>query len=393
MLEPNITNQLKKTLKASIDNKEIAGANFMVIKDGHELFYHEDGMADLESGRPITRDSIFRLYSMTKPVTAASVMMLLERGDIDLFDPVSSYIPGFKNQKLEQNGVLVPVNREVNIHDLLNMTSGLVYGGSDKAGLHTDALFQELGSRLKGDNPMGTLEFANRLGQGPLSFEPGSYWQYGTSADVLGAIVEAVSGMKFSQFLYKEIFGPLEMLDTGFWLPEEKRNRLAKTYQDDSGGGLKLYSDSHLGIYHQMDREPTFESGGAGLVSTIDDAAKFTRMLMNQGGYNGGQLLQPRTVQYLTSASLNDWQQKGFDSWHSLVGHSYGNQMRIMTDTGKAGIIGSQGEYGWDGWLGAYFTNSPQDGLTILFMIQKKDAGTMAITRKLRNIVFSTLKL
>lgn len=140
-----------------------------------------------------------------------------------------------------------------------------------------------------------------------------------------------------------------------------------------------------------MDRDPAFESGGAGLVSTIDDAAKFTTMLMNRGCLNGMQLLKPRTVQYLTSAALTDWQQKGFDTWHSLCGHSYGNQMRIMTDPGQAGFIGSRGEYGWDGWLGAYFCNSPQDGLTILLMIQKKDAGTMSITRKLRNIVFSSL--
>lgn len=391
MLESYITNQLQKTLKASIDNKEIAGANFMVIKDGSEIFYHEDGMADIESGRPIARDSIFRLYSMTKPITATSVMLLLERGEIDLFDSVSRYIPGFKHQRIEKNGELVPAGREVNIHDLLNMTSGLVYGGTDLAGKNTETLFQELGNRLYGEHPMSTLEFANRLGQGPLSFEPGSGWQYGTSADVLGAVVETLSGMRYGQFLQKEIFEPLGMNDTCFWLPEAKRDRLAKTYQDDGEGGLKLYAESHLGIVHQMDRDPAFESGGAGLVSTIDDAAKFTTMLMNRGCLNGMQLLKPRTVQYLTSAALTDWQQKGFDTWHSLCGHSYGNQMRIMTNPGQAGFIGSRGEYGWDGWLGAYFCNSPQDGLTILFMIQKKDAGTMSITRKLRNIVFSSL--
>jgi len=391
MLEPKLAHQLKKTLKASIDHQEIAGANFMVIKDGNVVFYHEDGLADIESGRPITRDSIFRLYSMTKPITATSIMMLLERGEIDLFDPVSHYIPGFKNQQVEKNGELVPAEREVTIHDLLNMTSGLVYGGTDKAGQHTEALFQEMGDRLCGENPMSTLEFANRLGQGPLSFEPGSNWQYGTSADILGAIVETVSGMRYGQFLKKEIFDPLEMKDTGFWIPEEKRARLAKIYQDNGAEGLKLFTESHLGIRHQMDQEPAFESGGAGLASTIDDAAKFTTMLLNQGSFNGVQLLRSRTVQFLTSASLTDWQQKGFDPWHTFRGYSYGNQMRIMTNPEKAGIIGSQGEYGWDGWLGAYFCNSPQDGLTILFMIQKKDAGTMTITRKLRNIVFSSL--
>lgn len=391
MLESGTTSQLKKTLSTSIANKEIAGANFMVIKNGEEVFYHEDGLADMETGIPIARNSIFRLYSMSKPVTATAVMMLLERGEIDLFDPVSRYIPGFRNQMVEKDGGLVAPEREVNIHDLLNMTSGLVYGGPGLAGQHTESLLQELGNRLHGPNPMTTLEFAGRLGQGPLAFEPGASWEYGTSADVLGAVVEAVSGMRFGEFLKTEIFGPLGMENTGFWLTEEQRGRLAKTYQDDSEGGLKLYADSHLGINHQLDREPAFESGGAGLASTIDDAARFTTMLMKGGTLNGVQLLKPRTVQYMTSAGLTPPQQQSFALWQSLCGHSYGNQMRIMTEPGQAGHIGSKGEYGWDGWLGAYFMNSPQDDLTILFMVQKKDAGTLPVTRKLRNIVFSSL--
>ncbi|ANS74471.1 serine hydrolase [Paenibacillus yonginensis] len=391
MLPPNKTNLLIQTMKASLANQEIAGANFLVIKDGQEVFYHEEGFADLEAGRPITRDSIFRLYSMTKPVTAVSIMLLMERGEIDLFDPVSRYIPGFGSPLVENNNELVPAGREVNIHDLLNMTSGLGYGGAGKAGQQTAALFQELDRRLNGDQPMSTMEFANRLGQVPLSFEPGSFWQYGASADVLGAIVEAVTGMRFGAFLQQEIFAPLEMKDTGFWVPEPKRDRLVKTYQDDGKDSLERYAGNHLGIHHQMDRDPAFESGGAGLASTIDDAAKFTTLLMNQGSFKGDRLLTPRTVQYLTSPALTSRQQKGFNTWHTLQGHSYGNMMRIMTDPGKAGFLGSPGEYGWDGWLGAYFANSPQDGLTILFMVQKKDAGTMAITRKLRNIVFSSL--
>ncbi|MDO3409235.1 serine hydrolase domain-containing protein [Saccharibacillus sp. CPCC 101409] len=391
MLEPSTIDRLKQTLETGIARGEIAGANLMVIQSGRETFYHEDGLADIENQRSIARDSIFRLYSMTKPMTAAAVMILLERGEIDLFDPVSRYLPGFRGQQVEQGGKLTQPGREVTIHDLLNMTSGLVYGGDDLAGRHTEALLRDLDSRLHGDNPVSTLEFANRLGEGPLSFEPGSSWQYGTSADVLGAIVETAGGLRFGEFLQQEIFGPLDMRDTGFWLPEDKRGRLAKTYQNDGESGLSLYAGDHLGIVHQLDRQPAFESGGAGLASTIDDAAKFTTMLMNGGELNGTKVLNPRTVQYLTSATLTARQQQNFDGWHSLAGHSYGNQMRIMTDPGQAGLIGSAGEYGWDGWLGAYFVNSPQDKLTFLFMVQKRDAGTLPITRKLRNIVFGAL--
>ncbi|OWA36802.1 serine hydrolase [Saccharibacillus sp. O16] len=391
MLDTYTTERLEQTLRNSIEKGEIAGGNMMVLKDGEEIFYHEDGMADVEKERPIAQDSIFRLYSMTKPITAAAIMMLLERGEIDLFDPVSFYIPGFRDQKVVKNGELTSALREVNIQDLLNMTSGLVYGGEDLAGRHTDELFRDLGSRLHGESPMTTLEFANRLGQGPLSFEPGSHWAYGTSADVLGAIIETVSGQSFGTFLWKEIFEPLGMRDTGFWLTEEQQERLVTVYQTDGQGELSPYTDSHLGVLNRMDREPAFESGGAGLASTIVDAAKFTTMLLNGGCLNDVRLLNTKTVEKMTSPGLTTWQQKGFDGWHSLVGHSYGSQMRILTDAGRAGMIGSVGEYGWDGWLGAYFTNSPQDNLTFLFMVQRKDAGTLPVTRKLRNIVFGVL--
>ncbi|MFC5529231.1 serine hydrolase domain-containing protein [Cohnella yongneupensis] len=391
MLDQIAIRQLQETLRAGIDNHEVAGGNLLVIKDGSEIFYHEDGLADREAGNPVTRNSIFRLYSFTKPITATAAMLLVERGKIDLFDPVSKFLPGFKNQKVEQDGRLVPVAREVNLHDLLSMTSGLTYGGTDKAGQETDALFREIDRRLLGESPMSTLEAMNRLGEIPLSFQPGSAWQYGTSADVLGAVVEVVSGMRLGEFMQRELFEPLGMQDTAFWVADAQRDRLVSTYADDGQGGLTLYTGNNLGIVHRMDRDPAFESGGAGLASTIDDASKFTRMLLGGGSLGGVQILRPRTVDYLTTATLTAAQQKNFDGWHTLRGHSYGNFMRIMTDGTKAGILSSPGEYGWDGWLGAYFGNFPKEGLSFLFMVNKKDAGTMPLTRKLRNIVLSSI--
>lgn len=382
--------QIKKILRRSIKNNDIAGGNLMILKGGEEIFYHEEGFADREAGLPIKRNSIFRLYSMSKPVTAVAVMILMERGEIDLFDPVSKYLDGFKNQMVEEEGSLIPVNREVTLKDLLSMTSGLVYGGNDRAGQETEALFQEIDSRLLGDSPMGTVEIMNKLGKCSLAFQPGASWQYGASADVLGAVVEVVSGMRFGEFLNKELFEPLAMKETGFWLPEEKRDRLVKTYADNGQGGLQLYTANHLGIVHQMDRNPAFESGGAGLVSTIDDYSRFTRMLMKEGSFEGIQILKPKTVKYLISGTLSAEQQKSFDLWHTLSGHSYGNLMRVMKDYSQAGSLGSLGEYGWDGWLGAYFCNCPEDDLTFLFMMQKTDAGTTSLTRKLRNIIMSS---
>lgn len=390
MLGKTEINQVKKVLREGIENNYIAGGNLMVIKEGKEIFYHEDGFANKEGGVPIKRDSIFRLYSMSKPVTAVAVMILLERGEIDLYEPVSKYLPGFRNQMVDKDGSLVPAEREVTLKDLLSMTGGLVYGGANRAGKDTEALFKEIDSRLLGDSPMGTVEAMNKLGRCALAFQPGASWQYGTSADVLGAVVEVVSGKRFGEFLKEELFEPLNMSDTGFWLPEEKRDRLVKTYADNGKGELVLYTGNHLGIVHQMDRNPAFESGGAGLVSTIDDYSRFAKMLMNEGSLNGVQFLRPRTVKYLTSSTLNAVQQKGFDLWLTLCGHSYGNLMRVLTDCSKAGDLGSLGEYGWDGWLGAYFCNCPKDDLTFLFMIQKTNAGTTSLTRKLRNIVLSS---
>lgn len=390
MLGKTEIGQIEKALRNSIDKKDIAGGNLLVIKGGEEILYKEDGYADLEHAQPIKRDSIFRLYSMSKPVTAAAVMILVERGEIDLYEPVSKYLPGFKNQLVEEDGRLVAAKREMIIKDLLSMTSGLVYGGWNKAGQDTENLFRELDSRLFGDAPMSTVEAMNKLGQCTLCFHPGDSWQYGTSADVLGALVEVVSGIRFGEFLKKEIFTPLGMEDTGFFVPVEKRERLVKTYAEDGNGGLKLYTGNHLGIIQNMDRDPAFESGGAGLVSTIDDYAKFAQMLIKRGTLNGVQILRPRTVNYLTTGTLNSNQQKSFDNWLTLCGHSYGNLMRVMTEESQAGDLGCLGEYGWDGWLGAYFCNCPKEDITILFMMQKTDAGTTSLTRKLRNIILSS---
>jgi CubicO group peptidase (beta-lactamase class C family) len=392
MLASNTMNQIKEVLHTGIKNGDVAGANMLVIKDGQESLYHEDGLADIASNRPIKRDTLFRLYSMTKPITAAAVMILLEGGQIDLFDPVCQYIPGFIGQKVDAYGQLIPVMRDVTIKDLLSMTSGLVYPNDENlAGEATLELFQEIDQKLLGEKALSTLEIANRLGQCPLTFQPGTSWQYGTSADVLGAIVEVVSGQKFGRFLEQKIFEPLGMRDTGFWLPQEKRNRLATAYEMTNKNDRFPYEGNHLGIINAMDRQPAFESGGAGLVSTIDDYARFAQMLMNRGSLDNVQILKPKTVNYLTSSTLQAEQQENFDLWHTLSGHSFGNLMRVMTDHRQAGLLGSNGEYGWDGWLGAYFCNCPEDNLTILIMMQKKDAGTTSLTRKLRNTVYASL--
>lgn len=224
------------------------------------------------------------------------------------------------------------------------------------------------------------------IGRCPLEFQPGSNWKYGVSADILAAVVEKVSGMPYSEFLEKELFEPLEMTDTGFYVPEEKQDRLAMAYQSTKDG-IKEYKDNTLGIRLSMDVPPAYEAGGAGLVSTIDDYSKFTEMLLNKGNFQGQQILFPKTVEFMTTHRLTPQQQAGMDNWVEMNGFSYGNLMRVMTDPWKAGFAAAPGEYGWDGWLGCYFTNIPDTEMTILMMMQKKDAGTFELTRRLRNVI------
>lgn len=379
--------RLADVLQEMVDTGFVAGVTCMVLQDGEEQCYYEAGFQDSANRIPIARNTIFRLYSMTKPITSAAVMMLLEDGKLDLLEPVSKYLPGFLNQTVIRNGMETPVSRPVTIQNLLNMTSGLTYDGQNcVTEVRTGALFQEAADKLSSPHPLSTVEFMNRLGKIPLAFEPGEKWQYGASADVLGAIVEIVSSMRFGEFLEKRIFAPLGMKDTAFYVPQDKQSRLSKVYEA-TPDGLKTYHGSHLAVQNRMERNPAFESGGAGLVSTIDDYAAFAQMLLQ----NGSCLLSPKTVEFMTGSRLMPALQNDVNRWESMPGYTYANLLRIMTNPEIAVSMGSRGEYGWDGWLGPYMTNDPANRLTLLIMQQKTGSGTTEYTRKIRNVVFSSL--
>lgn len=384
--------RLGEILEENVASGHIAGANVAVMYKGEEIYYAEAGYADIAKGKKITRDSIFRLYSMSKPVTAAAVMLLVERGVIDMLDPIAKFIPTFEHMTVVTPEGDVAAQKPVTVKDCMCMTSGLPYGTDpDVSSQDVGKVFTEMDERLFSDHQMSTVEFASRLGECRLDFEPGSAWRYGTSADVLGAVVEVASGKSFGDFLQEEFFGPLGMKDTGFGVASDKLDRLTVVYEE-TAEGLVEYHDSHLGIINHMDRKNAFESGGAGLVSTIADYEKFTQMLMNGGYYEGRRYLAPRTVEFLTHSRLTAQQSKNLEYWENLAGFTYGNLMRILDDPAKAVMNGSEGEYGWDGWLGPYFANMPKDDLTLLFMVQRKDTGTFDVTRKLRNVLASAIE-
>lgn len=368
-----------------VEQKEIAGMNILIRQHGKEQHYYEAGFADMAGEKPLKRDTIFRLYSMTKPITAAAIMVLMEEGKIDLADPVSKYLPGFKNPHIYVDGKKTEAGREVAVYHLLSMTSGLTYGGDDENGQATFRLLEKLVKELYSEHPMSTVEFADELGKLPLAFTPGERFCYGLSADVLGAIVEVVSGMRFGEFLEKHFFTPLGMKDTGFFVPEEKADRLSLVYEKTENGLQEFYR-CHLGIPNKMDIVPAFESGGAGLVSTIDDYARFGQMLLQGGSLDGRRYLSPNTVKYMTTGRLYGRQERDFN-WDGLQGFGYRNLMRIANDEKAFTFNASLGEYGWDGWLGAYFANLPKEDATILLMMQRTDTGTAPFTRRIRNVI------
>ncbi len=382
---------MQKAIKDAVNEKFIAGANLLILQDGTEEFYCEEGMADVAAGIPIRRGTIFRLYSQTKPVTAAAVMILLERGMIELMDPVSKYLEGFRDQKVWTPDGPEPVRRPVEIRDLLSMTSGLPYGGTEtEPERQAQAVFAEAAAKLHTPDEIGTVEMANRLGRCVLSFHPGESFMYGTSADVLGAVVEVVTGQRFGEFLKQEIFEPLNMIDTDFWVPKSKQYRLAKVYVN--GKVPEEYSNDHLTIQHGMTDPPRYEAGGAGLASTIDDYKRFARMLLNGGRDKGHRILSPKTVEFMTTHHLTPVQQPNLvRTWPNLAGYSYGNLMRVLVDPGETVYEAFKGEYGWDGWLGTYFFNAPKEKLCMLLNYQLSDAGTTRLTRVLRNILGAAL--
>lgn len=387
---------LCNVIRQAIDQKDIMGANLLITKDDKEIAYCQEGMANAEQNRPIQRDTIFRLYSMTKPITATAAMILMERGELELYQPVSDFLPALAKQKVYQNGKLVSPQRPMMIHDLLDMSSGLSYpDDATEAGRAVGKIYEEMCQNLEQPNAITTIEFANRLAESPLLFTPGSSWQYGTSADVLAAVIEVASEKKFSQFLQEELFTPLDMKDTAFYVPEEKQHRLAATYETvlDSAGNPKMirYTGTNLAISNEMKQPPAYEAGGAGLASTLDDYLKFAHMLQHQGTANGQQILHKRTVEYLISSKQSPAQMKAFHQWIGADGYTYGNLMRRCIAPEEHRNLCTYGEYGWDGWLGMYFVNLPKENITLLIGMQKKDAGTFTLTRKLRNVCFSYL--
>lgn len=381
-----------EAIQKNIESGALVGASLCVIHKGEETYRKEFGMADKEKNIPMTKDSIFRCYSMTKPITSVAVMTLVEKGALALSDAVSTYLPGFRNQKVLTEKGMVPVKREVTILDLMDMTAGLTYpDASFPAGTYMQEMIDAYYADLEKGKPTSTYDLANKIGEQPLEFQPGEGWRYSFCADVLGAIIEVVTGQKYSDYLKETIFQPLGMVDTDFYVPEEKQNRFMQNYQFmEESGQLEPCTWQHLGLSYMHLKPPAFESGGAGLVSTVTDYSRFVQMMLHGGSYNGVRILGRKSIEYINTEHLTPQQAEGYD-WDSLYGYGYGCLMRQMVDVHASGGLGSVGEFGWDGWLGCYVAMDPSEDLAIIYVIQKCGGNGYRDVQILRNIIYSAL--
>ena len=341
----------------------------------------------------MTRDAIFRMYSSTKCVTALASVMCIERGLLSLRAPVNEYLPGFKGQSYWNGKEIVPVGNAMLVRDVLTMTSGLSYPSDSVAGKATTALVRDMDEKADRGVFTTTLDFANRLGKCPLDFAPGDRWQYGYSADIAGALIEVVSGMSFGEFLRQEIFAPLGMKDTGFRVNAEQRARLAMTYTIWPKGTFTPFPRAgfHLGL-RDYDERLAFESGGAGLVSTIDDWAQLMRLFQSDGTLDGHRYLSPAGMRFLRTPQLSAYQARTYN-WLDCVGQNYGILMNVKTAPGPSSNFCNIGTFGWDGWLGTSSFADPVEKLSLIVMLQNHAGDTMrSLTAAMRPPLYAALE-
>ena len=376
-----------------VDPGKLPGAVTLVARRGEIAHFAAVGQADVERGTPLSTDTIFRIYSMTKPLTSVAFMMLVEEGKVALDDPVEAYIPAWKDLGVFVAGIppqclTERTKRPMQIVDLLRHTSGLTYGFQSRT--NVDAAYRKLG--IGEVATRGTLaEFIAHLGRLPLEFSPGDAWNYSVSTDVLGYLVEIISGVPFQDFLRTRILEPLGMTDTDFQVAPKNAARFAACYNRAPDGSLALQDDPTNSAYLAP---PTFYSGGGGLVSTAADYLKFCTMLLNGGRADGHRFLSRKTIALMTANHLPGGQDltqlsRSMFSEATNAGIGFGLGFAVNLDPAKVLLPGSVGEYYWGGAASTAFWIDPAEELIVVFMTQLMPSSTYPIRRQLRTLIYS----
>lgn len=381
--------RIQHGLQKFIDDGKIAGTVSLVARRGQIVHFQPQGWMDLATKKPMQLDAIFRIYSMTKAITSTAMMLLFEENCFRLSDPVSRFIPAFKDLKViarqEDDKVdLVDPKREVIIQDLFTHSAGLSYGFDEND--YLDMLYREQVWKKTENNPEFTLkDFIDALVQLPLRFHPGSAFHYSVSIDVLGYLVEVISGLPFDRFLQERIFDPLGMVDTGFWVPPEKVNRFASNYGPDEKqpGTLKDIDPNEKSGYIQPAK---MFSGGGGLVSTAMDYLRFLQMLLNHGELEGVRLLGRKTVE---SMFQNHLPPGVFVDQNPAYGFGLGGS--VVLDVAQTRMLGSQGLWAWGGAANTKFWIDPQEQLIGILMLQFMPNDLYLTEADYRNLVYQAL--
>ncbi len=373
--------RIKATLAADVEARKIPGAVVLVARHGKVVLYDAVGKVDPAGGAPMTKDAIFRIYSMSKPITTLTAMMLVEEGKLMLTDPVSKYIPSFAKmqvgvEKPDATGKpvleLVPARRQITIQDLMRHTSGITYGffgsGLVKAA-YTEANL--------GDSSRSNLEVADRVAALPLAYQPGSTWDYSHSTDVLGRVIEVVTGKSLYQAEKERLLDPLGLVDTSFYVTDAaKHKRVAEPFGDDRNIGVNaIFGDPRVAA--------RYESGGGGMMSTAMEYARFLQMLLNGGTLDGVRVLGPRTVALMTRGHV--------DSLYATPGSGFGLGFQLLQEPGRTAQFGSAGTFSWGGAYGSTYWVDPADDLVAVLLIQEVPRGDLDLADRFRALVYQAI--
>ncbi|MBS0411245.1 MAG: beta-lactamase family protein [Proteobacteria bacterium] len=380
---------------------KIAGCQVAVARHGHLAYFRSFGQMDRERGKAMTDDAIFRIYSMSKPITSVALMTLYERGYFQLNDPVSRFFPSWKNHQVWVSGSgdamkTEEPNRPVTMRDMLCHTGGITYGaalvalGAPDEGHPVDKVYAEVGVRRgRGETLM---EFMDKLGRVPLRYQPGERWLYSLSTDVCGALVEKISGKRFDHYLQETIFDPLGMKDTSFTVADDKLDRFCANYRRGADKSLQLIDDPETSEYR---KEPAFFSGGGGLTGTTEDYLRFCEMLRRGGEFEGARILGPRTIELMKRNHLKDGRDLtemaiGGFSETANEGVGFGLGFATTLDEVKNGGLGA-GDFYWGGAASTIFWVDQKEDLSVVFMTQLMPSGAFNFRGQLKSIVYSSI--
>jgi CubicO group peptidase (beta-lactamase class C family) len=374
-----------------IDRQLVSGAVTLVARRGRVVHFEAAGYKEVESKAPMTTDTIFRIASMTKPIASVALMMLYEEGHFLLSDPVSKFLPEFSDMKVAQTAPpgdrvatpykLIPAARPITIQHLLTHTAGLAnsYRGMTQS---------ELAKTYARKNPNETIgDVVSRLARLPLNFNPGEAWEYGPATDVVGRLVEVISGLTLDEFFNRRIFQPLRMKDTHFYLPKSKINRFAANYEPDSGNQNRIKLVEAPGEESRWVKEPhVYFSGAGGLVSTASDYLRFHQMMLNGGELDGVRLLGRKTVELMTTNHIGD-----LPVWLTGPGYGFGLGYSVVKDVGATGQTGSVGNYGWGGAFCTYFWVDPVEELIGIVMTQVRPYSHLNIRQEFQVLAYQAI--